>query len=419
LTAIVVVADSQEAAEMAQSRPAVVDTHVLSETGSTRGTAYAMSNKVVTLGSRTHVAWLDRISRTMVATYDNEKGQWLGTWLVGEGLDNHGGPALTVDSGGYLHVVFGPHHGDFQYFRSARPNDASEWTSLGVFGARGTYPSLVCDSRDTLHVTYRGLGTPWQLAYQRRSKGGDWSVPIAIVDAAVPDGYTQYGNALCVGPDDCLHLVFHIYDMHPAAGKAAGYLTSPDGGDSWMLADGTPVELPFTPEKPGWVEQGPELDLRVGNVQLSPEGLPYFTVGHYKSKPGSTALWHWDGQAWRSTALSPVVRELLPGAHTGHGTLTFDESGGLWIALQASENGAWGDPTSAIVLLYSADRGKTFEAIQVASGDEPKGNWLPSIERPTGHNRVTIPHLLYTNGEPGETCTDPIDTEVRSVTFRK
>lgn len=402
---------------MVHSRPTVVDTHVLSETGSTRGTAYAMSNKIVTWGARTHVAWLDRVSRTMVATHDNEKRQWLGAWVVGEGLDNHGGPALTTDSKGYLHIVFGPHHGDFQHFRSVRPNDASEWTSLGVFGARGTYPSLVSDSRDTLHITYRGLGTPWQLAYQRRPKGGEWSEAIAIVDAAVPDGYTQYGNGLCVGPDDCLHLAFHVYDLHPAAGKAVGYLRSPDGGDSWMLADGTPIELPYTPRDPGWVEQAPDLDMRAGNVQLSPQGLPYFTVGHYEARPGSTTLWHWDGRAWRSMELSPIVRELLPGAHTGHGTLTFNERGGLYVALQASKDGRWGDPTSAIVLLYSPDQGETFEAIQVASGDEPKGNWLPSVERPTGHNRVTIPHLVYTNGEPGETCTDPIDTEIRFVRF--
>jgi hypothetical protein len=399
----------------------VLAEHVLSTTGSTRGTAYTMSNKIVTLGARTHVAWLDAVSKTMVATFDNEKREWLGQWLVGEGHDNHGGPALTCDSEGYLHIVFGPHGGEFQYFRSARPSDASEWVAVGLFGVNGTYPSLVCDSKDTLHCTYRGMTPPLKLAYQRRPRDGDWSEPVALVDAAVPDGYTQYTNALTLGPDDSLHLAFHVYDLHPAAGKAIGYLRSTDGGDSWMLADGTPVELPFSPDKTGMVEQGPGLDMRACNVALSPEGHPYFIAAHFETTLSTTHIWRWDGTAWRRIDLTPVVQKQLPGCGTGRGTLSFDAEGGLWVSSQAEGQNEQGELVSWIVVLYSGDRGETFETV-VASPPSPGGdvrNWYPSLERPTGHHDVGVPHLLYTRGVKGKDNSDPVGTEIRFLELNR
>ena len=136
-------------------------------------------------------------------------------------------------------------------------------------------------------------------------------------------------NALAVGRDDTIHLAFHVYDLHPAGGKSAGYLKSVDGGDTWTLVDGTPVELPYTPDMGGWIEQGPDLDMRVGNVALSPEDLPYFTIGHYKPKPGRAALYHWDGSEWVSRDLAPEVRAIMPGAYIMHGTCCFDEKGVL------------------------------------------------------------------------------------------
>ena len=414
-----------EAQEAMETSPPTAPIHIaykhcLSTTGSTRGTAYTMSNKIVTLGSRTHVAWLDAVSKTTVATYDNEKHEWLGQWLVGEGHDNHGGPALTADSQGYLHIVFGPHGGEFQYFRSARPNDASEWVSMGLFGVTGTYPSLVCDSDDTLHCTYRGLTVPLKLTYQRHPLNGEWSEPVALVEAAVPDGYTQYTNALAVGADDSLHLVFHVYDLHPAAGKAVGYLRSTDAGDSWALADGTPVDLPFSPKKPGMVEQGPELDMRACNVALSPEGHPYFIAAHFETTPSLTRLWHWDGQAWQSTDLTPAIQEQLPGGGTSRGTLSFDASGGLWVALEAGGKNEEGDSISWIAVLYSADRGETFAAV-LASPPSPGGdvrNWYPSLERQTNHHEVGVPHLVYTCGVKGKDNSDPAGTEIHFVALK-
>ena len=102
---------------------------ILSETGSGRATAYIESSKVITCQGKTHVAWLDTPPegfRIKTRSRDNETGAWSDTVTVGEAVDNHGGPAMTIDAEGYLHIVYFSHHHPFRYHRSVRPNEASE-----------------------------------------------------------------------------------------------------------------------------------------------------------------------------------------------------------------------------------------------------------------------------------------------------
>ena len=85
---------------------------LLSRQGCGRATGYSESNKVVTWRRRTHIAWLDSPPegfRVRVRSYDRGPGEWSPTVTAGHAHDNHGGPALTVDSEGLLHIVYYPH----------------------------------------------------------------------------------------------------------------------------------------------------------------------------------------------------------------------------------------------------------------------------------------------------------------------
>ena len=131
---------------------------LLSSEGSGRATSYGESNKIVTVGGKTHVAWLDAIAegfRVRVRTLDRRTGQWGPIVAIGDGQDNHGGPALIVDSKGYLHIVYYPHHQPFRYRRSVRPNDASEWGPEIKFGEALSYPVMLCAPDDTIILTAR------------------------------------------------------------------------------------------------------------------------------------------------------------------------------------------------------------------------------------------------------------------------
>ena len=88
----------------ASNRTSAPAREILSETGCGRATAYAETNKIVTWHDKTHVAWLDSVAegfRVRVRTLDRNAGTWSSVHTVGEAYDNHGGPALTVDSKGY------------------------------------------------------------------------------------------------------------------------------------------------------------------------------------------------------------------------------------------------------------------------------------------------------------------------------
>ena len=72
----------------------------LSETGNSRATAYTESSKIISHQGKTHVAWLDSPKegfRVKMRTLDQASGEWTDEVIIGEAIDNHGGPALTID----------------------------------------------------------------------------------------------------------------------------------------------------------------------------------------------------------------------------------------------------------------------------------------------------------------------------------
>ena len=89
---------------------------LLSSSGSGRATAYIESNKIISHQGKTHVTWLDTPNegfRIKARTLDQASGAWSEEVTVGEAIDNHGGPALTIDREGYLHIVYFSHHHPF------------------------------------------------------------------------------------------------------------------------------------------------------------------------------------------------------------------------------------------------------------------------------------------------------------------
>ena len=79
-----------------------VSCSLLSSQGCGRATAYHKTNKIVTLGGKTHVAWLDSISlgfRVRVRTLDHAGGEWSPTFTVGEEQVPRGKNLLLIDAG--------------------------------------------------------------------------------------------------------------------------------------------------------------------------------------------------------------------------------------------------------------------------------------------------------------------------------
>ncbi len=401
---------------------------IVSTEGSSRGTGYIESNKILTARGLLHAAWLDagrggpEIVR--IRTLDLHSGLWAGPVTLGEAVDNHGGPAIVRDREGRLHAVFGPHHGPFSYRRSLRPDDASEWTPIERFGSRCTYPSMVCDADNTLHLVCRESDAPgWRLNHYRRKAGGEWSEARPIVESTSKDGtYRCYRASLYPGREGCLHLGFMLFSgehfRNAREEGLAGYMRSDDGGDTWRHFDGTEVaELPTDTE----FERIPVKNncIRTSNVAVDAAGTPHIMtvstgMGGFENKWGEALLWNRTERGWEPVSLNPIIEQVYPGhrASWAEPSISFDTEGRLFAALVVVDAGSidpgaswigepgsiYGNLSSRIMVLTSVDGGHTFEAWRAGKDVRGVPSWLPSMERFTGHNETDSLHMIYTHG---------------------
>lgn len=402
---------------------------LLSNDGCSRATGYAETNKIVTLDGKTHVAWLDSVEdgfRVRVRTLDRGSGRWSPTCTVGEAYDNHGGPALAVDSRGHLHCVYYPHHHPFRYRRSSRPNDASAWDDEVRFGNRCTYPTLVVGPDDTLYVTCRESNSenkPWVANLYTKTPEGEWQGPTAIMVAEEP-GYSHFQEALAWGADHTLHLSTRMYGGKPGRAHTVGYMRSPDLGKTWEDARGNRLDLPATSQTLSLLAsdlgRGDRV-LRCGSIAVDPEGTPHVLYSDASAKPPQAwVATPTPAGEWRRHALFAEVRKALPGWSVAMpGGLAFGDDGRLHLALTAEpwnperpKAQGWGDDVQEVMWLESADGSAYFDVKLCSTVDARCAHWLPNIERATGHNRVAEPGLIYTAGTRGDKNTDIVSNGV-------
>ncbi|MFP3904286.1 MAG: BNR-4 repeat-containing protein [Armatimonadota bacterium] len=233
---------------------------------------------IVSRGSKVHVVWGEAtdpdVSReeipgvpAYVATYDRQAQSLGEPVFMSYGPppnDGHNTPSITMDSEGHLHVVVGTHGRPFQYLRSLAPNDAySGWTEAirtSEDDLRQTYVGLVCGADDALHLVFRLWmsgeehldGGLWAaLAYQRKPAGGEWEEPKILLAPPLSE-YSIYYHRLTVDRAGDLFISYDYWSTmwfyrndqrgpvaagsgRPGRGWGRAVLTSPDGGDRWML----------------------------------------------------------------------------------------------------------------------------------------------------------------------------------------
>jgi len=399
--------------------------YVLSKNGSTRGTAYVMSNKIVRTEDKLFFGWQNKPETSLVNSLDLKTGK-LGTpFDLGQTAqpDNHCGPALAMTSDGHVHAIVGAHHRPFRYRRTVRPGDISEWTDE-VFGPDMTYPSLTVGPDDTLHLTCRAFlprGEACKLTYLNRPADGEWSQPRVIAMTPSRVDYTHYGNTLLCDATGVLHLTYHCYQVLPEISSPSHlYLQSEDNGKTWRKSDGTIVALPALIDTAECLAHRPAANMRGQGLAIDPAGRIH-VLGVSQQGEAFTSLFRLDSPGnWREINLLPVLDTICPGGRClQEGSITFDGEGRLYVAMDIRQGDfKWGDPSTESILLVSEDRGETFEHLEVSSLDSQTPNWLTSMERQVGQQPLkSPPAFMYTHGVKGEGCTPPDVTEIRLVTI--
>ncbi|MBT3267761.1 hypothetical protein HN371_11435 [Candidatus Poribacteria bacterium] len=392
--------------------------HLISTEGSDRATGYSMSAKLVRREDRLFIGWLDAApthgdpARIMFGARDAATGAAVREFPLGEGVDNHCGPAFALDRDGRLHAIIGTHHGPFLYRYADNPESPAGWSEPVALGPRDTYPSLVVDASGTLHLAHREAGDRWQLWYRRKRAGHPWEEAQSLAISPVP-GYNHYMHSLTVAPDGALHLTFQFYysDGGSAAdgyARAVVYLRSEDGGDVWLGESGRPVTTSVTIETMEAFYRRPHdahpslHDLRAGNHIVDARGRPWMFLTLPDAKSGS--LWTRDDDAWRTIDLEPMLSPL--NLARGRATsLAADAEGRMHLLFATDPDGIetqWYDARHELFHLALSPEGEKLSLARLTER-EATSAWLPALEpwswATTPADRADGPWYLYTRGE--------------------
>ena len=218
---------------------------------------------VVSRGSKVHVVWGEATDPqapgpgvpAYVVTYDRATGRLGPPALVGQGAppnDIHNSPSITMDSRGGLDVLAGTHGQPFPFAQSLKPNDTGGgWTAAAPMGEKlnQTYVGLVCGPDDTLHAVFRlwrnnaepfPASTYATLAYQRKRPGQPWEPPRILIVPPFSE-YSVFYHRLTIDHKGRLFISYDYWSTfwfyrNDRPGHHRMLLMSPDGGDTWKLA---------------------------------------------------------------------------------------------------------------------------------------------------------------------------------------
>lgn len=352
--------------------------------------------------------------------------------VAGYAMDNHGYASIIADSAGYLHLLYGPHHGPMLEAISKNPWDASVFRTPvkiatappSTWNDRMTYSSIARDAFGTLHLVYRGCSPAdnWRMIYQRGTTSATgttkWGLPVVLASTANgagdTTGYSIYSSSIAVSGQHTLHIAYQMYKLTTGAARSWGYLRSKDGGNTWQDAAGAAMNLPMdnSPLNSGHlVESSSIMDVRVGNIAIDSNGDPWVSVV-YLAPPGrpihggyDTKLWHLSGGQWSALSLYPYGSSFGLSWRISGATITFDAQGVLYVAAERVDmndhttSSPWFYGRSKeVIMLMSTDVGQTFQVYPISQPDLTRPRWLASIERPTTNAPIPVPSVLYTDG---------------------
>ncbi len=362
---------------------------------SSRGCNKATSgtgNKIITHQGKTHVAWLDSTEKgyfDRIRTLDHETGEWSPSYTLGTANGDHGRPAVTLDSKGYLHAVYGVHHNEIPYRRSLRPNDASEWTEEILFGKQLTYPTLVCGPDDTLYLTGR-FGWDGVRMYTK-APSEDWEDRDLIMTG--DEGrvnYAAFHSGLAWGPDHkVLHFSTSTYQTKDTDRwgmiQSANYMRSADFGKTWQKADGSPIQGTPTSETMDVLARDVSYSptpgiMNIGAIVVDSRGKPFVLYNHYNMRPyGQVFLVTHDDQGkWQHLPLQSALETHAPGwvAIGFRGGLTITEDDVIHIALTIVP---WDHPAALMEQArwrYPSMPGYSTNAVSARFGLKSAYQWL-------------------------------------------
>lgn len=410
---------------------------LLSESGSTRATAYQFGNKAVTIGNKTHVTWLDAIALVKGRTYDHETKTWGKTIDISEGCDNHTNPAITADADGHIHMAWGPHGvwgnwnmGCFKWARTEHPGDMSSWVEEQSFGYSATYACLIHTTDGADAIVYRGGESPASAMFQKKRKLGGWTSAQAVLGQEIEPQYTNMGAHVACAADGTLYMGCHFYNVGSGSNpcvtgdrslmgsQGAAVLKSRDQGQTWTTLGGAPVTVPTLYNQSLSIPTSGD-DARLTGLVTDSKNRLWALTCCARLNTRDLLLSCWANGRWETTNLAAIIP---PEYNPIFAAMTIDTDDRKHIVFNAPTLAAdadialaWGHPSCEVFHITTDASGGNATCAMASTADKTLANWLPAISLPGIHHPVEKPVILYTRGLPGKGCSPDTTTEVYCV----
>lgn len=347
----------------------------------------------------------------MASYYDHETGQFPQPTVVHDkqGVDDpHDNPSIQIDDQGHLWVfVSGRGRGRPGItYRSREPYSIASFEHIRE--AEYTYPQPWHVAGEGFIKLFTRYTDGRELYWSTSADGRDWSDDRKLAGMG---GHYQVSNQRD-------GRVITAFNMHPGGNVDLRtnlyYAESPDMGETWRTADGTPLETPLTDVASPALIRDYRAEGRLvymKDINFDAEGNPvilYITsADHRPGPPGEPRFWHiahWRGDAWAIHTLTRAFHNYDMGS-------LYVEPDGAWRIIAPTEPGPqrWGTG-GEIALWHSADQGRTWQMVREVTRDSQYNHAY--VRRPVNAHpdfygfwadgnpdQLTPSHLHFTNRE--------------------
>ena len=387
----------------------------------------------------TYLAYQGPLEDPYVCAYDHTTGKWTGPIKAGISLmgkivdgkppkkiDNHGKPALVIDSQGYIHLMFGGHGGHYSLGRnlygrpgggrqthvvSRKPEDISEWEVLDNVSPFGTYNQFVKMDNGDIYLFYRHGSHRSDWVYQKstddcRTFGPE--VPILKHKAREenPNVYDTWYAWFTKGQGNT---IIATYNYHPCRvtghtkARYNGYYMLMDCKDGkWWNVAGEKLTTPVTKEdadKKTLVYDTGEEQSRRGTCLMDEEGNPHVTLK--LGSPSRVHYYRWTGDSW----LGPVNVTGL--SQSQDGDMLCESPDVIRILLNAKDSGvgevAWWETADGGLTWKKGDSlirrpGNGFTITAMIRNAHPDARIMANESRGVGNSQLKKIFLLGDHG---------------------
>ncbi len=381
---------------------------LIADCGCDRATAYTMNNKLVRKGDLLFCTWLDNNFISHITVVDTRKLSIIVDKPIAQGLDNHCGTTLEIDTQGSIHAITGGHHSPMQY-SVWRMENTSLVCMDHQFLWHGTYPSMICSSDGKLHLAYRLEADHWEIRLGSKKPQGDWHSRGAVIRSSI-SGYQFFTNTIaqCPTKPGDLYLGFAYYLKGRAKHrKYLPALLEIHENDEYITLETDTLKALSTPfcfaelDEGNFKEKGPaHISYRqhiLSNLSINKTGQVAVVIHDTSRGSAMIGIRHSNKTInWISLNLKKLC-ELEDSIIGPSSALHLADTGQMTICIQihpTSEVPIMGNPNSQLLILVLDASGNPISH-EFMTAEKPNIAWLPSIER---HHFSQNPAILYTEG---------------------